>query len=258
MLNLREDRPQGRTFAILIEVPVSLQPLHPSSSETKPLSPSFPERAIAISGVWRMPAERAVSEQSIKVAPPMTDEEAMMRLKLRDRDALALLFERYSRLVFTIAFRILRDYGEAEDLMQSLFIHLYENADSYDPDKGSAKAWITQRVYSRALDRRDFLSHRQIYLGTDPETQPDMLISGFDLERIMELKLLRKQLLEALAELPERQGLTLKMNFFEGLNLHEISERLNESISQVRHHYYRGLNKLRKSPMARNLRGKTL
>jgi len=188
----------------------------------------------------------------------MTDEEAMMRLKSHDRDALALLFERYSRLVFTIAFRILRDYGEAEDLMQSLFLHLYENAEAYDPNKGSAKTWITQRGYSRALDRRDYLAHRLIFIGTDPDAQPYPLIGDFDLEQMMGSKLLRRQLLKALAELPEKQRLTLRMNFFEGLALREISERLGHPIANVRHHYYRGLDRLRKSEFARSLRGKTL
>lgn len=188
----------------------------------------------------------------------MTDEEAMMRLRSRDRDALALLFERYSRLVFTIAYRILRDYGEAEDLMQSVFLHLYEHAEGYDANKGSAKTWITQRCYSRALDRRDYLSHRQIYLGTDPDAQPDTLTGDCDLEQMMGSKLLRKQLMRALLELPEKQRLTLRMNFFEGLDLREISERLGDPVANVRHHYYRGLERLRKSEFARSLRGRAL
>ena len=188
----------------------------------------------------------------------MTDEEAMLRLRARDKDALTLLFERYSRLVLTIAFRVLRDYGEAEDVMQTLFLHLYQNADEYDPDKGSAKTWITQRGYSRALDRRDFLAYRQIYLGTDTDVQPDTLIGDFDLERMMGSKLLREQLLKALQELPEKQRVTLRMNFFEGLDLREISERLGDPIAHVRHHYYRGLEKLRRSALIRSLRDNTL
>lgn len=188
----------------------------------------------------------------------MTDEEAMLRLKARDKDALALLFDRYSRLAFTIALRILRDHGEAEDVMQGIFLYLYQNADLFDPNKGSAKTWITQRVYYGALDRRDFLAYRQIYLGTDPETHPDRLIGDFDLERLTESKLLREQLLRALQDLPEKQSLTLKLNFFEGLNLREISERLGDSVDQVRHHYYRGLDKLRRSALVQSLRDKTL
>jgi RNA polymerase sigma-70 factor, ECF subfamily len=222
------------------------------------LSSSFPERAIALSNTWRTESERGVVEEAIEELEAVKDEEALIRLKAHDKDALALLFERYSRLVLTIGFRILRDYAEAEDLMQSLFLYLFQKAELYDVDKGSAKSWITQKAYSRALDRRDFLAYRQIYLGTDSGVQPDMLIGDFDLERVMGSKLIREQLQRALEELPEKQQLTLKLNFFEGLDLREISERLGDSIAHVRHHYYRGLDKLRKSALVRSLRDKKL
>ena len=208
--------------------------------------------------MWTKAAERDVTEPAIEGPQTVTDEEALIRLKAHDKDALALLFERYSRLVLTIGYRILRDYAEAEDVMQNLFLHLYQNAEEYDADKGSAKTWITQRAYSRALDRRDFLAHRQIYLGTDADAQPDTLVGDFDLERIMGSKLLREQLHMALAELPEKQRLTLVLNFFEGLNMREIGERIGDPVTHVRHHYYRGLEKLRKSAIVRSLRDKPL
>lgn len=241
------------------------------------MSSSFPERAVAVSAIWRIESEcekeaeaaqsvkRSATEPQIDVANQctaesqiVTDEEAMLRLKAHDKDALAALFDRYSRLLFTIALRILRDHGEAEDVMQSIFLNLYQNAAVYDPEKGSVKTWITQRAYYGALDRRDFLAYRQIYLGTDPETHPDRLIGDFDLEAITGSKLLREQLLRALEDLPEKQSVTLRLSFFEGLSLREIGERLGDSLDQVRHHYYRGLDKLRRSALVRSLRDKTL
>jgi RNA polymerase sigma-70 factor, ECF subfamily len=239
------------------------------------MSSSFPERAVVLSATWRidsecekeleglhsvkqLPGEHRMSKQPAAEGPVLTDEEAMLRLKAHDKNALALLFDRYSRLLFTIAFRILRDHAEAEDVMQSIFLDLYQNSSAYNPDKGSAKTWISQRAYYGALDRRDFLAYRQIYLGTDPETHPDRLIGDFDLERITGSKLLREQLTRALGDLPEKQSLTLQLNFFEGLNMREIGERLGETLDQVRHHYYRGLDKLRRSALVRSLRDKTL
>ena len=222
------------------------------------MSSFFPERAINLSAMWATAAERDVTKPFIEEPQTVTDEEALIRLKAHDKDALTLLFARYSRLVLTIGYRVLRDFAEAEDVMQDVFIYLFENPELFDAEKGSAKTWITQKAYSRSLDRRDFLAYRQIYLGTDADTQPDSLVGDFDLERVMGSKLLRDKLHLALAELPEKQRLTLVLNFFEGLNMREISERIGDPITHVRHHYYRGLEKLRKSAVVRSLQGKTL
>lgn len=214
---------------------------------------SLPERVLTLPALWVQEAERRTAERSAEPLP-LSDEEVLTLLKSQDRDALALLFERYSRLVFAIGFRILRDSGEAEDLVQSLFLYLWQCADLYEAERGSAKSWITQKAYSRALDRRDFLVRRQFYRGTDAENSPDTLAGDFDLEREIGSKLNREQLLKALGELPERQCLTLRLHFFAGLDLREISDRLGESIAQVRHHYYRGLDRLRKSALVLGLR----
>jgi len=67
------------------------------------------------------------------------DDELMGRLRTNDATALDLLFDRYSRLVLGIALRVLRDYGEAEDVVQEVFFHVFQKASLFDPQKGSAK-----------------------------------------------------------------------------------------------------------------------
>jgi RNA polymerase sigma-70 factor, ECF subfamily len=188
----------------------------------------------------------------------LTDEEALTRLKARDKEvqkqSMELLFERYARLIHSIGYRVLRDWGEAEELVQNVFLYLYQKAELFDAGKGTAKAWITQAAFHRALDRRDYLTYRQFYLGTDLEGAPDTLAGDFDLEREIGARLDREQLLRALQELPEKQHLTLRLNFFEGLNLREVSDRLGETLDNTRHHYYRGLEKLRRSALVKSLR----
>src|ERR1700746_3820145 len=73
-----------------------------------------------------------------------TDEEAMSRLQAKDCDALNLLFDRYAHLVLSIALRILRDYGEAEEIVQDVFFYVYRKSMLFEPSSGSAKAWIAQ------------------------------------------------------------------------------------------------------------------
>src|SRR5258708_32338497 len=78
-------------------------------------------------------------------------------------DAMTVLFDRYYRLVLTIAYRILRDRAEAEDLMQEVFLEIFRDADKYDSSRGSVKTWLLQYVYHRSLNRKQYLSLRGFY-----------------------------------------------------------------------------------------------
>src|SRR5690349_12308117 len=79
-----------------------------------------------------------------------TDEELMEQLRIGRADALAVLFDRHYRLVFSVALLILHDHGEAEDLMQEVFLEVYRKIENYDPEKGNAKTWILQYAYHRS------------------------------------------------------------------------------------------------------------
>src|SRR5258707_7519450 len=78
-------------------------------------------------------------------------------------DALAVLFDRYHRLVLNVALRILRDTGEAEDLMQSVFLEIFHTAAQFDPVKGTTKVWILQYAYHRSFNRREYLNLRGVH-----------------------------------------------------------------------------------------------
>jgi len=182
-----------------------------------------------------------------------SDEEAMAHLQARDSNALNLLFDRYARLVLSIALRILRDYGEAEEVVQDVFFYVYRKSSLFEPARGSAKAWIVQIAFHRALDRKAHLSRRGFYVGTDIDPLHDTLLGHTDLEQEIGSEMNRLHLERAFEELPEIQRRTLDLFYFQGLELREISERLNEPLGNVRHHFYRGLEKLRKSAFVRRL-----
>src|SRR6266481_2521702 len=129
-----------------------------------------------------------------------------------------------------------------------------EKASLYDPAKGSAKGWIVQVAFSRARDRRAHLLRRGFYSGTDVETLHDTLVGETDVEHEVGVKLDFSQLRCAFEELTTIQRRTLELFYFEGLDLREISERLREPFGNVRHHFYRGLERLRKSPAVKRLR----
>src|SRR5678815_2318322 len=93
----------------------------------------------------------------------MTDEEVMEQLGAGNPDALPILFDRFHRLVLKIALRILRDAGEAEDVMQEIFLEIFNKAGQFDATKGSTKTWILQYAYHRSLSRRQYLALRKFY-----------------------------------------------------------------------------------------------
>ena len=209
-----------------------------------------------------LPFVRAgTSQTSVTVAEKVevrsqSDEEALARLQAGDFSDLNLLFDRYARLVLSIAVRILRDYGEAEEIVQEVFFYVYRKSALFEPSKGSAKAWIVQIAFHRALDRKAHLARRGFYLGTDIDPLHDTLLGSMDVEQEIGAEMNRLYLERAFEELPEIQRRTLDLFYFQGFELREISERLNEPLGNIRHHFYRGLEKLRKSAFVRKLREK--
>lgn len=175
----------------------------------------------------------------------LPDDEVMAHLQARNGDALAVLFDRYHRLVMSIALRILADSGEAEDVVQNIFLEIFGSAAQFDSAKGSTKTWLLQYAYHRSINRRQQLNARHFYNHMnieDAETlipNPESSLGRFSHH---ELKHLMRQ---ALARLSGRQRKVLELASYSGLSMSEIAEKTGESLTNVRHDYYRGLKKLR-------------
>src|SRR5271170_2606424 len=104
----------------------------------------------------------------------LSDAELMVHLQAGCNDALAVLFDRYHRLVLSIALKIVRDPGEAEDVVQSVFLEIFRSVAQFDPAKGTTKVWVLQYAYHRAINRRQHLNARNFYSQTsidEVETQ---------------------------------------------------------------------------------------
>jgi RNA polymerase sigma-70 factor, ECF subfamily len=197
---------------------------------------------------WSGPAEKTPADTV------SSDEQLLLQLSSRNEAALAALFDRYARLVFGIALRVIRDRGEAEDIVQEVFLHLANHHTRFDPEKGTAKAWISHVALHKAIDRRAFLARRGFYDGTDVDLMKDVLTGVDNLENSVAERMIANSLCRAVAELPHRQRLTLEWFFFDGATLREIAERTGETLVNVRHHFYRGLDRLRASPIITRLK----
>ena len=171
-----------------------------------------------------------------------SDEDLLVQVSKGSREALSILFRRHARPVFNVAKRILRDDSEAEDLLQDLFLFLFQKARLFDAAKGSASSWIIQMTYHRAIDRRRYLDFRQHY--NTEELNEERLkgtrgqVSIDDVAGRMLLNRLRERL-------SAEQRQTLELHFFEGYTFHEIAEKTGQTFGNVRNHYYRGLERLR-------------
>ena len=178
----------------------------------------------------------------------LDDEMLMAHLQAGHEDALAVLFDRYHRLVLTVALKILRDLGEAEDVMQSVFLEILRVATQFDPARGTTKVWLLQYAYHRSMNRRQALAVRHFYDSAEiSEIQELMVAPNGNLLSSCETK----QLIEkAMASLNAVQRRVLQMAYFEGLSLQEIAEQTGESHGNIRNHYYRGIAKLRAAMIA--------
>jgi RNA polymerase sigma-70 factor, ECF subfamily len=158
-------------------------------------------------------------------------------------DALKVLFNRYYKLVLKVALKILRDDGEAEDMMQNVFLEIYKSAGQFDPARGTTKMWILQYAYSRSLNRRQHLTSRQFYAKTHLcELRESATLAAHGMLASWEVQCLVARSLETLNDVQRK---VLKLAYFEGLSLREIAEETGQSYGNVRHHYYRGLSNLR-------------
>jgi len=174
----------------------------------------------------------------------LTDEQLMIHLQEGQGDALAVLFDRYQKLVLSIALRIVRDPGEAEDVTQTVFLDIYRAVAQFDPRKGNTKVWLMQYAYHRAFNRRQHLQGRDFYKNTELEEgdiRPAEAQATLGLSSPETKELVR----QGMAALSEEQKSVIEMACYEGLSMREIAERTGDSFVNVRHHYYRGLQKLR-------------
>jgi RNA polymerase sigma-70 factor, ECF subfamily len=158
------------------------------------------------------------------------------------KEALAQLFRRHRRTVSNVALRILKDASEAEDLCQEVFIFVFERAKLFNASKGTAISWIIQIAYHRAINRRRYLTVRQHYNAQ--ELDEEQIASDRQHLSIDDIDA-RKLLNQFRDQLSADQQCTLELHFFEGYSFREIAEKTTQTVENTRHHFYRGLERLR-------------
>jgi RNA polymerase sigma-70 factor (ECF subfamily) len=173
------------------------------------------------------------------------DTAAMQRMADGDGTALAELYDRHGRAMFSLAFRIVRDQGDAEEVVQDVFAQAWRQAARYDTGRGVVVAWLLMMTRSRAIDRLRMRRGRPAL----QEDHPDVLRDLSDATAPVDLALLTSEQVarvrQALEELPGPQRTAIELAFYEGLTHAEVAERLEQPLGTVKTRIRLGLLRLR-------------
>ena len=183
------------------------------------------------------PVSAAPGEGSGQLADPAL----VLRMSQGDRAALAELYERHAQTLLSLAYLLLRDRPEAEDVLHDVFLEAYRRAAEYSEVRGSVRTWLLLRTRSRALDRLRSKGRRQsLLLGVTRESEQ---AGGkpSDLAGIAD----RHRLPAALAQIPEPQQRVIELAYFEGLSTVEISSRLGIPAGTVKSRTHAAITALR-------------
>ena len=176
----------------------------------------------------------------------LADQAALARMARGDPDALAELYDRHARMVYSLALRILHDRAEAEDIAQEVFAQAWAQAARYDTSRGAVAAWLLMLARSRAIDR---LRAKRARPDNTPDPRATMNIpDGAVLQDVQLLSAEQvKQLQTALQELPALQRAALELAYYEGLTHAEIAEKLEEPLGTVKTRIRQAVIRLRES-----------
>jgi RNA polymerase sigma-70 factor (ECF subfamily) len=175
------------------------------------------------------------------------DDETLVRLVARAQaEALSVLYDRYSRLVFSVAMNAIGDQALAEDITQDAFIRLWENAYTYQAEQGKVLTWLVSITRHRAIDvlrRQSIRPEGHSLSGAEASSvdPPDSL----DVEQEATTGIRQEQIRWAVSQLPQAQRDALSLAYFRGYTQQEIAEVLGEPLGTVKTRIRLAMQKLR-------------
>jgi RNA polymerase sigma factor (sigma-70 family) len=169
-----------------------------------------------------------------------SDEDVLDAVGRGDDDALGELYDRYGRLAYGLAFRILRDRTLAEDAVQEAFLAVWRSADAYKRERAKPSTWILTVVHRRAVD---LVRKEQRRRGEPLETAPEPTAGPADEDAALRDR--RAAVQAALTALPGDQRQALELAYYGGLTQSELAERLGVPLGTVKSRMFAGLGRLR-------------
>jgi RNA polymerase sigma-70 factor (ECF subfamily) len=173
--------------------------------------------------------------------PSVEDDLSLLALVRKgDEQAMAALFDRYSKVVYSVALRVLRDPAAAEDVLQEVFMQVWRNPGSFTSTRGSLGGWLAVVARNRAIDT---LRRRRPTDSVDDV----VLASSTNIAAEAERNSLMERARSVIVTLPAEQRKTLEMAFFDGLTHAEIAELTGDPLGTVKTRIRSALLTLRKA-----------
>jgi len=161
------------------------------------------------------------------------DARLLERLRARDPDAMGELYDKYSRITYSLIYRVVRNQPVAEDLVQETFIRVWNRIQAFDPQKGSLGPWILTVArnraidYIRSVDGRMAASSLEVEKMENPAVFSNMESEILNMDRVKSLK-------AAFEKLEANQRLVLELAYFEGMSQTEMASRLQKPLGTVK------------------------
>jgi RNA polymerase sigma-70 factor (ECF subfamily) len=177
--------------------------------------------------------------------PTWDDDALLAAIQARDGEALAAFYDRYGRLAFGLAYRMLGERGAAEDVVQESFLNVWRRAVGFELGRGSARSWLMSIVHNLAVDRRRgrqgrawtdvALDEVDALLETDDDDAFAVVARSIDAERVQAV----------LQQLPDDQRQAIMLAYFMGLTHQEIAEQTGSPLGTIKSRMRLGLRRMR-------------
>jgi RNA polymerase sigma-70 factor (ECF subfamily) len=174
--------------------------------------------------------------------PPSSQDDAALLILVQrgDEYAMSTLFDRYSKVVYSVALRVLRDPASAEDVLQEIFMQVWRNPEGFIATRGTLGGWLAVVSRNRSIDA---LRRKRPTESVDEIT----LASNYNLAVEAERNSMMEKARQVIHQLPVEQRKTLEMAFFDGLTHSEIAEMTGDPLGTVKTRIRSALTTLRKA-----------
>lgn len=173
-------------------------------------------------------------------AARLSDEQLVQAVARADEDALGELYDRFGRVAYGLAYKILQDAALAEDAVQEAFLQIWRGAGSYRPERARASTWLLTYVHRRAVD---LVRREQRRRSVRVEELPEPSGSGADEEVVASSR--REIVKEALRRLPSEQREAIELAYYGGLTQSELAAQLGQPLGTIKSRMFTGLRRLR-------------
>ncbi len=172
----------------------------------------------------------------------MSDANLVISIGRYDQDALAEIYRRHGGAVFGLASRLLQDRTLAEDIVQTVFVRLWEQPERFDPERGALRSFLLSHTHGRAVDLIRVETARR---RREDKVEAQAIAPAYDLEREVVDLATAERVKAALATLNDNERRAIELAYFHGRTYQEVAVELNEPEGTVKSRIRAGLKKLR-------------